>query len=111
MTRLHDSLAPQWVRPTGLTTADRSTLTTELANDLAGISALQQKVPSDTTCAERGRRRQAMVVDYRVFVVMSPQAHLTIAADTETHGGRRPDRARAQDRGGASPPPSRRARQ
>ncbi len=81
--RLHD-LSAAVGASTGLTTADRSTLTTDIGNDLGGITALQQKVPSDTTCADVAADAQAMVVDYRVFVVMSPQAHLTIAADTET---------------------------
>ncbi len=81
--RLHD-LSAAVGASTGLTSADRSTLTTDIGNDLAGITALQQKIPSDTSCAEVAADAHAMVVDYRVFVVMSPQVHLTIAADTET---------------------------
>ena len=81
--RLHD-LSAAVGASTGLTSADRSSLTTDIGNDLAGITALQQKIPSDTSCAEVAADAHAMVVDYRVFVVMSPQVHLTIAADTET---------------------------
>jgi hypothetical protein len=83
VTRLHD-LSAAIGASTGLTPTHRSTLTTDIGNDLAGITALQQKVPSDTTCAAVVADAHAMVVDYRVFVVLSPQVHLTIAADTET---------------------------
>jgi hypothetical protein len=68
---------------TALTTADRATLTTDVGNALAGLGALQQKVPSDATCAAVAADAHTMVAGYRVFVVLSPQVHLTIAADTE----------------------------
>lgn len=67
---------------TNLTSSDRSTLSGDLANETAGIAALVAKVPNDTTWAELQADAKAMVVDYRVFVVMSPQVHETIAADT-----------------------------
>lgn len=67
-----------------LTTSDRATLTTDLQNETTGITALQQKVPGDTTCAQVVADAKAMVVNFRVYVVMAPQVHLTVAADTET---------------------------
>ena len=67
-----------------LTAADRSTLATDLASELAGIQALQAQLPSATTCQSVVAAGRAMVVNFRVYVVMTPQAHLTIAADTET---------------------------
>lgn len=65
-----------------LTSSDRATLTSDLSSETSGIDALAAKVPNDTTWAQLRADARAMVVDYRVFVVMSPQAHLTIAADT-----------------------------
>jgi len=67
-----------------LAAGDRSTLSTDLASELSGIQALQAKIPSDTTCQSVIADGRAMVVDFRVYVVMTPQAHLTIAADAES---------------------------
>lgn len=65
-----------------LTSSDRSALTSDLSSETSGIDALAAKVPHDTTWAQLRADAKAMVVDYRVFAVMSPQTHLTIAADT-----------------------------
>lgn len=65
-----------------LTYSDRATLRSDLSGETAGINALAAKVPNDTTWAELQADAKAMIVDYRVFVVMSPQVHLTITADT-----------------------------
>jgi hypothetical protein len=67
-----------------LTSSDKATLTGDLANETSGIDALVTKVPGDTTWAELLADAKSMVQQYRVFVVMSPQVHETIAADTAT---------------------------
>ena len=67
-----------------LSPGNKSALSTDLANELAGIRALQAKVPDDVTCAQVAQDGRNMVLDYRVYVVMTPQVHLTISADTET---------------------------
>lgn len=67
-----------------LSSADRATLSSDLSSETTGIDALVAKVPNDTTWAELQADAKAMVVDYRVYVVMSPQVHETIAADTAT---------------------------
>jgi hypothetical protein len=66
-----------------LAPSDRSTLAARVAAETAGINALAVKVPTDETWPELGTDAKKMVLDYRVFVVMSPQVHLTISADTE----------------------------
>ncbi|MHB1890200.1 MAG: hypothetical protein ACYCUF_04890 [Acidimicrobiales bacterium] len=66
-----------------LTAQDRSVLASRLSAETAGISALAQKVPSDTTWKELDADAYSMVHDYRVFAVMSPQVDLTIGADAE----------------------------
>jgi hypothetical protein len=68
---------------TRLVATDRTTLTTDLDNERSGIQGLVGKAPTDTTCAAVVADAKAMVVDYRVFLVMSPQVHLVVAADTE----------------------------
>jgi hypothetical protein len=66
-----------------LTLLDRSTLLADLANELSGIQALAAKAPGDTTCAAVRADGRAMVVNYRVYLVMTPQVHLTKSADSE----------------------------
>ncbi len=66
----------------GLTTSDRSTLSATLSTTTAGIDALVQKVPTDTTCLQLWQDAGSMVRTYRVFAVVAPQTHLDIAADT-----------------------------
>jgi hypothetical protein len=67
-----------------LTAADRSTLSSDVASELSGIQGLQVKLPADTTCPAVAADGRAMVVDFRVYVVMTPQVHLTVSADTES---------------------------
>jgi hypothetical protein len=67
-----------------LTAPDRATLSSDLAAQRSGIAALAAKVPSDGTCADVVADAKAMVDHYRVYVVMAPQVHLTVAADSET---------------------------
>jgi hypothetical protein len=68
-----------------LTAGDRQTLQNDITNvELPGIEALQAPVPQDTTCPELRIAARSMVFDYRVYVVMTPQTHLTIVIDEET---------------------------
>jgi len=48
-----------------LSASDAATLSTDLANELSGVTALEQKVPTDTTCADAIADAHAMVFDYR----------------------------------------------
>jgi hypothetical protein len=67
---------------TTLTTSDAAALSASLSAETTNIDNLIAKVPSDTTIAELRTDQAAMFQDNRVFVVMSPQVKLTIAADT-----------------------------
>lgn len=73
-------------RPTThLTSSDQTTLLNDLNNvELPGIEALQPEAQSATDCIELRPIARQMVLDYRVYVVMTPQTHLTIALDYET---------------------------
>lgn len=69
-----------------LTTSDQSTLLADLTqSELPGIQALQAKVSGDTTCIELLRDAHAMVFDYRVYLLMTPQADLVILNDAITY--------------------------
>jgi hypothetical protein len=76
------NLAAEVSKAADLSTSDRTTLASDVSSDTVGIDALAAKVPDDKTWAQLLADAKSMVVDYRVFTVMSPQVHLTIAADT-----------------------------
>ena len=68
-----------------LTASDQATLTHDIAGvELPGIEGLQPAVQQATTCAQLRQDAHAMVFDYRVYLVMTPQTHETIVADRES---------------------------
>jgi hypothetical protein len=68
-----------------LSTGDRQTLQNDITTvELPGIEALQSQAQSATTCAGLRVVAHSMVYNYRVYVVMTPQTHLTIVFDDET---------------------------
>jgi hypothetical protein len=68
-----------------LTASDRATLLNDISTvELPGITALQPQVQGAATCAQVRTFAATMVLSYRVYLVMTPQTHLTIAADDET---------------------------
>jgi hypothetical protein len=52
--------------------------------ELPGIQTLQSQVQQVTTCVGLRAVARSMVFDYRVYLVMTPQTHLTIVMDDET---------------------------
>jgi hypothetical protein len=67
-----------------LTASDRATLQNDISNvELPGITALQPQVQQARTCLQVKSLAHTMVFDYRVYLVMTPQTGLTIAADNE----------------------------
>jgi len=69
-----------------LTGGDQSTLQNDISNvELPGIQALQTQVQSVTTCMGLRAVAHSMVFNYRVYLVMTPQTHLTIVIDDETY--------------------------
>jgi hypothetical protein len=69
-----------------LTSSDRQTLQNDITTvELPGIQALQTQVQSVTTCPALRMVAHAMVFNFRVYVVMTPQTHLTIVMDDETY--------------------------
>jgi hypothetical protein len=69
-----------------LTSSDRQTLQDQINDfELPGIEALQPQVGQAVTCAQLRTDAHSMVFTYRVYIVMTPQTHLTIAGDDETY--------------------------
>jgi hypothetical protein len=66
-----------------LTSADRSTLTGLINGDVSGLTALRGKVAGETTVSAVRADAQAMVDDYRVYLLVAPKVHLTNVFDIE----------------------------
>jgi len=71
-----------------LTATDRQALQNLLGPETQGINQLAATVaaatPQNTTIAQLRQYAKTMVDQYRVYLVMAPQVHLTEAADTQT---------------------------
>jgi len=69
-----------------LTASDSSALLADLTQtELPGIQALQATVAHETTCIGLLHDAHAMVFDYRVYLLMTPQTDLVILNDAVTH--------------------------
>jgi len=64
-----------------LTDTDRARLSKEADNEKAGLTSLKTKINADTDLATLRTDVHAIVVDYRVYVLVVPQVRLTTAAD------------------------------
>jgi hypothetical protein len=64
-----------------LTAAHRSALLGIIGSDRSGLSALEAKIAADTSASQLRADCQDIVTGYRVYVLVVPQVHLTIAAD------------------------------
>ena len=69
---------------TDLTSSDKSTLTGIVSGDVSGLTALQRKVDGETTVAAVKTDGRAMIVDYRVYMLVVPKVRFNIASDKET---------------------------
>lgn len=67
-----------------LTSADRSTLSSLINGDVSGLTSLRGKVAGETTVTAVHADAQAMVDDYRVYLLVAPKVHLTRVFDIET---------------------------
>jgi hypothetical protein len=69
-----------------LSTGDRQTLGNDITGfELPGIQSLQSQVQQVATCVGLRGVARSMVDNYRVYLVMTPQTHLTIVVDDETY--------------------------
>jgi hypothetical protein len=61
--------------------ADQATITGKLQADVSGLQALDTQIQADATVAALRADAQKVYVDYRVFALAIPVAHMTRAAD------------------------------
>ncbi len=61
----------------------RSTLTTELSNERAGLATLQGQITAASTLSQLATLCPQIVTTFRVYVLETPKVHLTVAADRE----------------------------
>src|SRR5581483_3542935 len=66
---------------THLADGDRTQLTAIITHDSDGLRALKTKVDGETQLAPLVDDLRSVVDDYRVYVLVEPQVHLTVAAD------------------------------
>lgn len=67
-----------------LTAGDRSALTTKIDATRSGLVALKATIDGDTTVTQLRADLRRIVTDYRVYLLVAPQVHLTIGADAES---------------------------
>lgn len=67
-----------------LTSADRSALSGLINGDISGLTALRGKVAGETTVSAVRADAQAMVDDYRIYLLVVPKVHLANVLDIET---------------------------
>ena len=66
---------------THLAAGDRSSLDSLLSHDVTGLTALGATIAADTDMTTLRNDVHRIADDYRVYVLVTPQVHLTIAAD------------------------------
>jgi hypothetical protein len=67
-----------------LTSTERATLGKQITSDVSGLTALDSKVADATTAPAVRTDEVSMVNDYRVYLLMAPQARLTEALAAES---------------------------
>ncbi|MEU8003253.1 hypothetical protein AB0B66_19015 [Catellatospora sp. NPDC049111] len=67
-----------------LTDAHQAALQKIIDADIAGLTELRAKVATETTAEAVRADARSMVEDYRVYLLVRPQVHLTVAADVES---------------------------
>jgi hypothetical protein len=68
---------------TNLSSSDRSTLSALDASDISGLTALKTKTNAETTVAAVKADGHAMIVDYRIYMLVVPKVRFAIASDQE----------------------------
>jgi len=75
------SLQNRVASATHLTSGDRASLDSLLSQDVTGLTALGAKIQADTDMTTLRNDVRTIADGYRVYVLVTPQVHLTIAAD------------------------------
>jgi len=64
-----------------LTQSDQSTLASLISADEAGLSSLETTIDNDTTVPQATTDVRSIVTSYRIYVLVDPKIHLTVATD------------------------------
>ncbi len=68
---------------TNLTSAHRSTLTQLISSDKAGLTALKAKIDGASDVATVKADGRGIIVDYRIYMLATPQVRFTIGSDIQ----------------------------
>jgi DNA repair exonuclease SbcCD ATPase subunit len=69
---------------TSLTDSDKSALTTEVSNEISGLTTLKSKLDAETTLDAARTDVQSIITDYRVYALVTPVARLVEVVDQLT---------------------------
>ena len=68
---------------TKMSSGDKSLLSTEIENEIDGLSALNMQISSDTTVAQASSDEATIFSSYRVYAVMTPKFQLLTISDNQ----------------------------
>ncbi len=78
-----NNLLTQINNATRLTASDKSALTSEINNEIAGLTALQSTLANQTSLPSAKANVQSMITEYRVFTLVVPKVRMVIYADNQ----------------------------
>jgi len=78
-----NTLATRISAATKLTTADKTSLTNQVNDEIANLTTLKTKLDAETTVAGAIADVQSMITDYRVYALIVPKVQLVKAADDQ----------------------------
>ena len=68
-------------KATHLTDANRNSLSSIITTDQNGLTALRSTIDGDTDLATALKDAHRILTDFRIYALVEPQVHLTVAAD------------------------------
>jgi len=77
------TLSAKITAATKLSASDKSTLSTEVSNEVSGLTALKAKLDAETTVAGARADAQSIFTDYRVYALIVPKVQLVKVADDQ----------------------------
>jgi hypothetical protein len=68
---------------TELTASDQASLSSEVSNEISGLTTLKSSLDADTTVANAITDAQSIISDYRVYALIVPKVNLVKTADDQ----------------------------
>jgi hypothetical protein len=66
-----------------LSSSDKSSLSSEVSTETAGLNTIQTKLNAETTVSEAVADDTDVITEYRVYVLVVPKVYIVIAADNQ----------------------------